>query len=276
MYIYIYIYIRNYLQISSLNYICLLFIYIYIYIYTHTHTHIYIYTCMYIKRQPNIVPWWALQIILYIYIYIYIYIYWIICRSYHWTIFGCLYIYIYIELSSHLFTGQYFASFCIYVYIYMCVCVCVWLSSDLLRNSILCPFLLSAECFISDKIKQDFFQAVAVWMLLYGCTTWMLTKCIEKRLDKNYTTRLHAVLNKSWKQHSTKQWLYIYQLLISQTIQVRVARHAGHCWKSKDEPISDVLLWTPTHGYASVSRPARTYISSVGTLCAVYNTYQER
>ena len=29
---------------------------------------------------------------------------------------------------------------------------------------------------LSDKIKQDFFQAVAVLMLLYGCTTLMLTK----------------------------------------------------------------------------------------------------
>ena len=28
----------------------------------------------------------------------------------------------------------------------------------------------------SDELKRDFFQAVAVLMLLYGCTTWMLTK----------------------------------------------------------------------------------------------------
>ena len=24
------------------------------------------------------------------------------------------------------------------------------------------------------------------------------------------------------------------------------------CWRSKDELISDVLLWTPTHGYSNV------------------------
>ena len=35
---------------------------------------------------------------------------------------------------------------------------------------------------------------------------------------------------------------------------------SGHCWRSKDELISDVLLWTPTHGYPSVGRPAKTYI----------------
>ena len=39
----------------------------------------------------------------------------------------------------------------------------------------------------SDKIKWDFFQAVTASILLYGCTTWKLTKRIEKRLDD--TTR---------------------------------------------------------------------------------------
>ena len=37
-------------------------------------------------------------------------------------------------------------------------------------------------------------------------------------------------------------------------------RHAGHCWRSRDELIRDVLLWTPTHGRATAGRPARTYI----------------
>ena len=33
--------------------------------------------------------------------------------------------------------------------------------------------------------------------------------------------------------------------------------------RSKDELISDVLLWTPTHGCARVGRPARTYIQQL-------------
>ena len=44
------------------------------------------------------------------------------------------------------------------------------------------------------------------------------------------------------------------------TIQVRWIRHAGHCWRSRDELISDVLLWTPTYGRAKAGRPARKYI----------------
>ena len=32
---------------------------------------------------------------------------------------------------------------------------------------------------------------------------------------------------------------------------------------SKDELISDVLLWTPTYGCAKAGRPARTYIQQL-------------
>ena len=46
-------------------------------------------------------------------------------------------------------------------------------------------------------------------------------------------------------------------------IQVRRARHAGHCWRSKDELLSDVLLWTLTYGQAKAGRPARTYIQQL-------------
>ena len=54
-----------------------------------------------------------------------------------------------------------------------------------------------------DKIKRSFFQAVVMSILLYGCTTWKLIKRMEKKLDSNYTRMLQAILNKSWKQHST-------------------------------------------------------------------------
>ena len=57
---------------------------------------------------------------------------------------------------------------------------------------------------LSDKIKQDFFPGDALSVQLYGCTRQTLTKCIEKKLDGNYTRILNAVLNKSWKQHCAK------------------------------------------------------------------------
>ena len=57
----------------------------------------------------------------------------------------------------------------------------------------------------TDKIKRIFSKAAVVSILLYGSTTWMLTKRMEKKLDSNYTRMLSAVLNKSWRQHPTKQ-----------------------------------------------------------------------
>ena len=74
---------------------------------------------------------------------------------------------------------------------------------------------------------------------------------------------LRAILNKSWRQHPTRHQLYGHLPPITKTIQVRRARHAGHSWKSKDELVSDVLLWTPTYCQAKAGRPARTYIQQL-------------
>ena len=56
---------------------------------------------------------------------------------------------------------------------------------------------------------------------------------------------------------------YTVCIKVNKTIQVRRTRHAGHCWRSRDELIRDVLLWIPTHGRAKAGRPARTYIQQL-------------
>ena len=116
---------------------------------------------------------------------------------------------------------------------------------------------------LTDKMKRSFFQAAIVSILLHGCTTWTLTKRLEKKLDGIDTRMLRAILNKSWRQHPTKQQLYGHQPPIVKTIKIRRTRHAGHCWRSRDELISDVLLWTPLHGQAKAERPARTYLQQL-------------
>ena len=68
----------------------------------------------------------------------------------------------------------------------------------------------------------------------------------------------------SWRQHPTKQQLYGHLLPITKTIKVRQTRHAGHCRRSGDELISDVFLWTTSHGRAKAGRPARTYLQQLG------------
>ena len=109
-------------------------------------------------------------------------------------------------------------------------------------------------------MKRSFFQAAVVSILLYGCTTWTLNKRLKKKLDGNYTRMLRAILKKSWQQHPTKHQLYRHLPFITKTILVRRTRHAGHCCRSRDKLISDVLLWTSTYGRAKAGRPARTYI----------------
>ena len=116
---------------------------------------------------------------------------------------------------------------------------------------------------LTNKIKRSFLQAAVVSILQYGCTTWTPIKRLEKKLDGNYTRMLRAILNKSWRQHPTKHQLYYHLPPITKTTQVRRTRYAGHCWRSWDELISDVLLWKPTYGLAKARRPARTYIQQL-------------
>ena len=116
--------------------------------------------------------------------------------------------------------------------------------------------------YMTDKMKRSFFQAAVVSKRLYGCTTWTLTKRLKK-LDGNYTRMLRAILNKSWRYHLTRHQLYGHLPPITKTIQVRRTRYARHCWRSKDELISDVLLWTPTFGQAKAGQLARTYIQQL-------------
>ena len=116
---------------------------------------------------------------------------------------------------------------------------------------------------LTDKMKHSFFQAVIVSILLYECTTWTLTKQLEKKLAGNYTIMLRAILNRSWRQHPIKQHLYGHLLPITKTIQIRRTRHTGHCWRSRDKLIIDVFLWNPSHGRAKAGQPARTYIQQL-------------
>ena len=116
---------------------------------------------------------------------------------------------------------------------------------------------------LTDKMKRSFFQAAVVSVLLYGCTTGTLTKRLEKKLDGNYTRMLRAILNKLWKKHPTRRQLYGHLLPVTKTIQARRTRHAEHCRRSKDEIVSDVLLWAPAYGQSKAGRPARTYIQQL-------------
>ena len=111
----------------------------------------------------------------------------------------------------------------------------------------------------------------------------MITKCYS-HVDGNVLMAVFILINRShpyrWSEvvpqskylnhliHTPRTGLGIVlnrQRIYPKTIQVRRTRHVGYYWRSRDEFISDVLLWTPSHGRTKTRQPARTYIQH---LCA--------
>lgn len=117
---------------------------------------------------------------------------------------------------------------------------------------------------LSRAFKLRVFSATVESVLTYGCEAWTVTPKIAKTLDGCYTRMLRKVLNVSWKQHITNIELYGELPKLTHKIRRRRKRFAGHCLRSKDEPISKLVLWTPRHGTRRRGRPPITYID---TLC---------
>ena len=84
----------------------------------------------------------------------------------------------------------------------------------------------------------------------------------QRQLHKNAASNIEQLLEAALHKIAAVQLL----TPITKTIKVRQTRHAGHSWRSKDELISDVLLWTTSHGWVKAGWPAITYIQQ---LCAV-------
>ena len=126
-----------------------------------------------------------------------------------------------------------------YIYIYMhslYICICKYIHS----------LYISISIYMHTYI---YIVTIYIYIFVY--------------IHSLYISTLRAILNKSWWQHPTRHQLYGHLPPITKTIQVRRTRHAGHCWRSRDELISDVLLSTPTHGRAKAGRPARIYIQQL-------------
>ena len=89
---------------------------------------------------------------------------------------------------------------------------------------------------------------------------------MEKKVDGNYTRMLRAILNKSWRENPQRSSC----IVTYHPSKIRRTRHVGYCWRSRDEFISDVLLWAPSHGRAKAGWPAQTYIQqfSADTGCS--------
>ena len=80
----------------------------------------------------------------------------------------------------------------------------------------------------------------------------------RRQLQKNAASNFEQVLEAT----PHKQQLYGHLPPITKPIKVRQTRHAGHCWRSRDELISYVLLWTPTYGRAKAGQQLEPTYSS--------------
>ena len=116
---------------------------------------------------------------------------------------------------------------------------------------------------LSTTLKRNLFRAVVEYVLLYGSKAWTLTKKHEKKLDGTYTRILRAILNISWKEHPTKIGHYGNISPLTSIIRIRRTRFAGHCYRSEEEIVKYVLLWTPNHGTTQIGRSRKTYIKQL-------------
>ena len=122
-------------------------------------------------------------------------------------------------------------SLSIYIYIYIYI---TWRVTDIGRLSVM-------EVLSIRWNKTVFLPMVGVSRKLYECTQHLDTDKTYR--EKNRRER-HKNTARYIDQHPTKQQP---NAPISNVIKGRLRKHAGDWWRSKDELISDVLLWTPSH-----------------------------
>ena len=88
----------------------------------------------------------------------------------------------------------------------------------------------------------------------YGEKPW-------RQLHKNAACNIEQVLEATPHKTVTVRPPTIHH----ENYQIKRTRNAGHCWRSKDQLISDILLYTPSHGRAKAGRPAKPYIQQLCT-----------
>ena len=94
---------------------------------------------------------------------------------------------------------------------------------------------------LRSKLSKSLVEPI----LLYGSETWTMTKMMEKSLDGCYTNLLKSVQNLDWRNHPTLAEIYNGLPRISSVLSSRRLTFSGHCFRSKNEVISDLLLWCP-------------------------------
>ena len=61
--------------------------------------------------------------------------------------------------------------------------------------------------------------------------------------------------------------------MITITIKEHRMRFSGYCWRSREQMISEVLLWEPLHGQRKPGRPQKMYTAQLRNDSG-YTTYE--
>jgi hypothetical protein len=112
---------------------------------------------------------------------------------------------------------------------------------------------------LSRVLKIKLFLATVESVLLYGCETWTMTTSTQRSLDGCYTRLLRSALDVSWKDYIPNTALYGNLPQVTTKIRERRLKFAGHCRRTKDQVVSDLVLWKPTQGIRKPGRPIKTY-----------------
>ena len=113
---------------------------------------------------------------------------------------------------------------------------------------------------LSTRFKRHFFQSCSRISACLRFCYLDFNNILREKVDGTYTCMLRAVTNKSLRDHLTNEQLYGDIPKISKSIRMKRLRFAGHCWRSKYELASDMILSQPQHGNRSRGRPSKTYI----------------
>ena len=119
---------------------------------------------------------------------------------------------------------------------------------------------------VLDKIKLDYIQDITVYIIQYGWTTTLI-KCLETKLDVNFTRRKHTALIISGSNiHKTST---VWPLSSHLKNHSRWRKHAGNCWRSMNEFINRVLLCILAHGWVNVGRNIDLHQLCTDTRCSL-------
>ena len=98
---------------------------------------------------------------------------------------------------------------------------------------------------------------------MYGAETWTLTKTLETKIDGCYTKLLRYALGVKWQDRVRNEDLYGTLPRVSEKIRHRRLQFAGHCFRAKDQPVSDLVFWVPSGKLRRGKGATRTYPKSL-------------